>query len=268
MIEEPRSVSDFSQNIKPEDSKVADCSREITHTQSIKSNKSNYADQIKLREMQETMLKLQESVVTLRIENKTLKKEVKEIVRFQSAPNNDTMGSGFKMELLARAESHPIIEESHNDVEIDSELIDDDSIIDYDQKEEIVESIHYQNSEKEDSDSDSESNQDQEEQKVQPLSAREPEIRNENYKHEEKGNNTGRDTHESKQPRGRIWQGSLIIAQNVPGSSTFTKESLPASELDTSGVTDIELIVESHKDLMQYIYLLAKVNEEFTISGV
>jgi hypothetical protein len=185
VVEEPRSVSDFSQNIKPEDSKVADISREITHTQSMKSTKSNYADQIKLREMQETMLKLQESVVTLRIENKTLKKEVKENVRFQSAPNDDKMKSGFKMEILTRNESQPIVEESHNDVEIDSELIDDDSIIDYDHKVEIIESVHYQSSEKENSESDNE--QEQEEQKVQPLSAREPEIRNKNYEQDEKG---------------------------------------------------------------------------------
>ena len=33
------------------------------------------------------------------------------------------------------------------------------------------------------------------------------------------------------------------------------------SKVDTSGVTDVELIVESHQDFLQYIHILSKMNE-------
>jgi hypothetical protein len=71
MLEEPRKVLDFSQNISPEESKISE-----THPQSrhMLSNKSTRSEQNKIRDMQEAMLKLQEQVVTIRIENKTLKK--------------------------------------------------------------------------------------------------------------------------------------------------------------------------------------------------
>jgi len=52
------------------------------------------------------------------------------------------------------------------------------------------------------------------------------------------------------------------IESNIPVSSSFTKQSRHTSELDTSGVTEVEILLESHNDFLQYMHLLAQINEE------
>ena len=44
--------------------------------------------------------------------------------------------------VLRKENSQPVIEENHNSEDIDSELIEDDSLIDYDEQQEVVESVH------------------------------------------------------------------------------------------------------------------------------
>ena len=39
------------------------------------------------------------------------------------------------------------------------------------------------------------------------------------------------------------------------------ENTITQSKSDTSGVTDVELIVESHQDFLQYIHILSKMNE-------
>jgi hypothetical protein len=180
------------------------------------------------------------------------------------------MQADFKMNLLSHVESTPILEENLNHyTEIDSELIEDDSILDYDEKEEIIENVYNEEGASYNSDESSESELNcyseftTEEHKVQFVSASEHTNQNEILKQKEmNGYTPDRSVQDYKPAEGRIWKWWLTLAPNVSVSGSFTNASQLALEADTSGVTDIEMIVESHKDLMQYIYLLAQVNEE------
>jgi hypothetical protein len=231
VLEEPRPGLDFSQNISPEESKVSEIKPQSPH---MLSNKSTRSEQNKIRDMQEAMIKLQEQVVTIRIENKTLKKastakgnyiqksaislymsyllisifqcnpNIDDKIRFLSAPNADMMQTDFKMNLSNHVESNPIIEENRNYTDIDSELIDDDSILDYDEKQEIIENVFNESSE---SELNCYSELTQEEHKVQPMSAREHKNENEQLEQKEmNGHARDRSIQDYQPAGGRIWK--------------------------------------------------------------
>eukprot|EP00343_Euplotes_focardii_P004046 CAMPEP_0205812022 /NCGR_PEP_ID=MMETSP0205-20121125/16351_1 /ASSEMBLY_ACC=CAM_ASM_000278 /TAXON_ID=36767 /ORGANISM="Euplotes focardii, Strain TN1" /LENGTH=238 /DNA_ID=CAMNT_0053092035 /DNA_START=279 /DNA_END=992 /DNA_ORIENTATION=+ len=238
--------------------------------------------------MQESMLEFNAQVVKLKQENKSLRKENRikdETIRHISAPN----------EMMAREE---IVEEKERITEIDSELLDqNDSILDYSQQEENIISVH-EDSELKDNNILSQNSDSEFEvhESVQELSRVEGEGRDEESQvlteqkeekeeskvdinkyltHENDYNETQSVQDESKQlilPQEGLEDhidngpstsrkekdGIKISHKDIPLSSSFTKQSRHTSELDSSGVTEVEVLLESHSDMLQYMHLLTQ----------
>jgi hypothetical protein len=114
------------------------------------------------------------------------------------------MTTDFKMDFSNHVESNPIIEENRNYTDIDSELIEDDSILDYDEKQEIIENVFNESSE---SELNCYSELTQEEHKVQPLRETEHTIKSEKLEQKEmNGHAPDRSIQDYQPAGGRIWK--------------------------------------------------------------
>jgi hypothetical protein len=114
------------------------------------------------------------------------------------------MQTDFKMNLSNHVASNPIIEENRNYTDIDSELIEDDSILDYDEKQEIIENVFNESSE---SELNCYSECSQEEHKVQPLSAKKHNNESEQLEQKEMNGHAPDGSINDNQPDGgRVWK--------------------------------------------------------------
>jgi hypothetical protein len=141
---------------------------------------------------------------------------------------------------------------------IDSEMIEDDSLVDFDQQ---VEEIH-------EADSQDLNFGEGKEEKLNADSFQENSQKDDLVNDDKEPSEEGLEI--ERKPIVPKIEGIEKIQfpklpdqnENVQSDPSFDeKNSKKYSDMDTSGVTDIEMVLESHQDLLQYIHLLSQITE-------